>query len=364
MRSHRYNLCVAVCIVLMSACSGGNSVPPNGTREPARNVSVPPNLVPLHVAPHRTPQPSSIYTPLPADVHLGRAHVPGPFNPAGGLATLAQADLPNQAAGLAQEGRRFAQRFATAPPGDHEGEGVFMFGYAPPYNALFGTQTAYEAVQQPLTAPAGTTDFEEVFVPTMHPAWGSCLENSSRYTSWPDGSREADFTVFNFCESAPSFILATPIDRQFLQDYVRDLGDGLPAYVSEIATADSIPSGTSTWYSLLYNFRGHRYDVAASAPAIGFIDPGAFGWSVVEPYDAAGPCPQIAPAITTNLSVHNTSTGGWDAVTPTLAGGAYSYISVEGGSTNSCLLGDSSGSASMDFTLVTPNSEWEVSSPR
>jgi hypothetical protein len=348
---------------VLAACSGGSnqiqSLPATG---PASSTQT--RIVRLKKEPKPTPFPASIYTPLPADIHVQRAVMPTPFDPRLPVSMLGTAQIANANASAKLPHRRTTQSFALAPPDDHEAEGTFMFGDAPPYNALFGTQTAYEASQNPFPPASGKDGGDQIFVPTMHPAWGSCLENSTYYNNAAGATAVAQFTVFNFCLPSASFIFAANIDSTFLRNYVRLTDGGFPSYVSEIFTSDTATSGSSTWYSVLYNFQRHRYDLIASVNANGFFQGDAFGWSIVEPYPAQGTCPQIAPALVTQLSTHNTITGAWDAVTPFMAGGAYSFIGLEGGSTNVCLDGDSTGSASIDFTLLNENYEWEATSPR
>lgn len=354
---------VVAAVAILSGCTGSHvvssSVPATQSDAARRNAGI----VNLGLPPRPSPIPDSIYTPQPADFQVTHEAMPTPFNPSLPLKDLARTELENNVESIASASQRFAQRFATAPPNDHESEGVFLFGNAPPYNALSGTQTAYEAIQRPLPFPSRAVGIEQIFVPTMHPAWGSCLENSSFYISSPAGE-SAHFTIFNFCEASPSFIFDATINRDFLKEYVRTTDAGLPSYVSEIFTPDAQPSGDSTWYSILYNFMRHRYDIMISARANGFFQGDAFGWSIVEPFAAQGACPSIAPAMVSQLSVHNTITGRWDAVAPSMAGGASSFIGLQAGSTNSCLLGDASGSASMNFNVITSNSAWEVTSPR
>jgi hypothetical protein len=348
-------------VLSLAACSGNHtqSLPTSQTNEAA----VPAGITRLHKTPKPTPFPNSIYTPLPPDTNVQRSVMPTPFDPSLPLTRLGTTDLVNRISSLAVPHRRSTQSFALAPENDHESEGVFLFGNAPPYNALFATQTAYEAVQDPVPFPPGASGAEQIFAPTMHPAWGSCLESSSFYISSPAGET-AHFTVFNFCLASASFIFDATIDSTFLRDYVRYTDGDFPSYVSEIFTPDTVPSPTSTWYSVLYNFHRHRYDIITSVNANGLFQADAFGWSIVEPYDAQGTCPRIAPALVSHLSAYNTARDGWDAVTPFMDGGAYTFIGVQAGSTNSCLLGDATGAASIDFTLITENSAWEATSPR
>ncbi len=353
---------VVLTIVAMSlaACSGSHvqSLPVT-----ARNTTASSGIMRLHKPPKPTPFPSSIYTALPPDTHVQRSAMPTPFDPSLPASRLGTTELVNTKVSLTPPHRRSTQSFALAPENDHEAEGIFFFGNAPPYNALFGTQTAYEALQRPVPFPSGASGAEQIFAPTMHPAWGSCLENSSFYISTADGET-AHFTVFNFCLSSPTFIFDATIDREFLRDYVRLTDGDFPSYVSEIFTPDTKPSATSTWYSILYNFRRHRYDLITSVNANGFFQADAFGWSVVEPYAAEGTCPRMAPALASHLSAYDTATHAWDAIAPSMAGGVYTFLGVQAGSTNSCLFGDAAGGASIDFTLITPNSAWEATSPR
>ena len=91
---------------------------------------------------------------------------------------------------------------------------------------------------------------------------------------------------------------------------------------------------------------------------------GDFGWSIAETYAAQGPCPQIAPAVLNKLVLHDTNSTAWKPVTPSLARGAYSYISQEGGSTNSCFNGSPSGAPTLLFSLLRSNYSWTTESPR
>lgn len=362
--SSRHLFIAGVMLAALNACGGHGT---STTELPSTPQTIGQNAprTPAMRAP--SPAPSGIYTPLPADVEVRRARMPEPFDPETSLSRLGTTSLPNtalQSAIIAQ--RHMLRTFATAPQNDHESEGAFIFGSAPPYNAIFGLHTAYEASQAPLPYPAGASGPENIFAPTLHPAWGSCLENSTYYITQSSANQVANFTVFNFCEPPDSatFIYSTPIDRRFLEEYVR-LGPGnLPTYATEIFTPDIVPSANSTWYSLLWNFRRHRYDRMISASANGSFQADAFGWSIVEPYPAAGPCPRLAPIMASSLSVYNVGTQRWDALAPQLAGGAYTFISVEGGSANNCLLGDSTGPASINFTLLQANSAWMTTSPR
>ncbi len=375
--------------IALSACGGGSSgslignAPTSGggsapTARPTSRASSPPPRIPTPTpsptthpcgcptkkpTPRPTPTPTPIYTAAPADVPIAAAPAPTPFDPSSPLSLLGQTDLPNTISQVDIPRRMLAHRYATAGYNDHEGEGVFLFGSAPPYNAFFGLQTAYEALQKPFPYPtSGVTGEEQIFAPTMHPAWSSCLENSSYYNSTAAGET-AHFTVFNFCLSSPTFIFDANVNAQFVSEYVRRGPQRRQMYVSEIFTPDQQITGTSRWYSILYNFSKHRYDIIISAPAIGSYQADAFGWSIIEPYAAAGPCPSVAPVMASGLALHNTQTGAWDSVTPSLAGGASTEISVEGGSNNPCLLGDSTGPPSMNFLLLQPNSQWQVTSP-
>jgi hypothetical protein len=322
--------------------------------------------------------PSSIYTAGPADVPVVKAAVPQPFDPSSPIPSLGRTPLKPLTTRFEIPREFFLRRgsVATAPPGDHEADGTFMFADAqsdpPPYNAIFSTQTAYEALQNPIPYPAGATGAETIFVPTTHMAWGSCLENGTQYqdASPPNGTTSS-FYVFDFCTNPAIFLAWYNVDSTFMSNYVRYLNRGpksvtAQAYVVESFTPDRHPNAKSTWYSVLYNFNTHSYDVMGSDKrhkGVPFSH-GSFGWSIAEPYAAAGPCPQIAPAVLDKLELHDTKGSAWKPVTSTLAAGAYSYIGEEGGSSNSCFNGSPSGSATLLFSLLEPNYSWTTESPR
>ena len=360
------SFCLLSAIVACSGQSGSQTIPAGSAGRPAMRAFAAPTF------------PSSIYTAGPADVPIAGAKIPKPFNPSSPLPSLGRTPLHPSARRFEIPREFFMRRasVATAPPGDHEADGTFMFADSqddpPPYNAIFSVQTAYEASQNPIPYPLGASGSETIFVPTTHMAWGSCLENGTQYQDAdpPNGSTSS-FYVFDFCTNPAVFLAWYDIDSAFVTNYVRYLNRGpgsvrAQSYVEESFTPDRHPNAKSTWYSLLYNFGAHRYDVMGSDKlhtGVPFSH-GAFGWSVAEPYAAAGPCPQIAPAVLNKLELHDTKGSGWKPVTPSLAAGAYSFIGEEGGSSNSCFNGSPSGSPTLLFSLLEPNYSWTTESPR
>jgi hypothetical protein len=310
---------------------------------------------------------SAGYTPGPADVRVGTAAIPVPFDPSLPLGNLGTTTLTNAYASVARMvPRDFTRRRSSSGPvaaqSDHEAAGIFTSPlYGPAFNAVFVTQTAYEATQLPFPYPAGASGVEHIFSPTTFMGWGNCLENSTYYNSSPTG-QTAHFTVYNFCLPAPAFVFDAAIDTRFLSNYVRVGPNGLPAYTVETFTPDLSPGSASKWYTILYNYATSRYDLIASAAAGGFAPTGG-GWSIVEAYAAPGPCPRIAPSSASNIAFHAASGGTWLPQQPSLTAYTTSYFGFEAGSTNPCFNAAGSAPATLQFALTTPNSSWKVTSP-
>lgn len=315
--------------------------------------------------------PSSTYTAAPADVHVAPAQLPTPMPPAGYVRSLDVVSLPNLVGRLRPPKAFLLRRHvvATAPPGDHEGDGVFMFpnanGQAPSYNAVFSAQTAYEASQNPAPYPAGASGEATEFTPTTHLAWGGCTETGTAYQdAGPPNALNAYFYIFSFCGQG-GFAYTYQIDATFLRKYVRFLQPGYPQYVVETFSDRPEPYQHGTWTTLLYNFETRRYDVAGRLSSKGdTISGNSFGWSVSEPYPATGPCPQIAPTLLSDLSLYDSVSRTWQPVTSTLIDGAYSYVSQEGGSANVCFNGSGSATATLNYLTLQPNFSFSVTSPR
>jgi hypothetical protein len=339
---------------------------PSPSPRPSPTATPKPTPAPSPSAPPAT----ALYTPQPADVALGSAAVPAPFDPSLPLGTLGTSTLPNAYASVARAlPRGFARRRsaggAAVGANDHESAGIFTtVGYGPPYNAFFATQTAYEASQLPFPYPAGATGEEHIFAPTTHMGWGNCLEDSTYYNSLPTG-QTAHFTVYNFCSANPAFIFDTAIDARFLANYVRIGPNGLPAYAVETFTPDPSPAANSIWYTVLYNYKTARYDLIVSASASSAVNftPSGNGWSIVELYAAPGPCPLIAPSSATNIAFHNTALRTWLLQQPTMTDFLISYFGLEGGSTNPCFNGAGLAPPALQFSLTDPNWSWTVTSP-
>jgi hypothetical protein len=358
-----------------SVPSATPSPSPTPSPTPAPTQTPPPTPTPSRSA-RPTPAPTAsaapaapLYTPLPADVAIAPAALPTPFDPSLPLGSLGTTRLPNAYATLSRLVRRDAslRRPASGPivgANDHEAAGIFTSpGDGAPYNALFATQTAYEATQLPFPYPSRANGEEHIFSPTTFMGWGSCLEASTYYNSTP-AAQTAHFTIYNFCLPAPAFIFDTPIDAQFLTDYVRIGADGLPSYAMETFTPDFTPAATSVWYTVLYNYTAARYDLIASAPAASAaFTPNSAGWSIVELYAAQGPCPHIAPSSAAHVSFHNTLLRAWLLEQPMLTDYLISYVGYEGGSANACFTPSGSLSAAFQFSVTSPNWSWNVTSP-
>jgi hypothetical protein len=297
--------------------------------------------------------------------------MPAPLAPGTNARELALTTLHNLVGRLHPPSQFYLRRHAvaTAPPQDHEADGVFLFpnsdGQAPSYTAIFSAQTAYEATQNPAPYPAGASGGATAFTPTTHLAWGGCSETGTAYQDLnPPNGLEAYFYIFSFCGSG-GFPYTYQIDSEFLKNYVRFIEKPYPQYVVETFSDRAVPDVRATWYTVLYNFRTHRYDVVGHVSSKGtMISGNSFGWSISELYAAAGPCPLVAPTLLSGLSLYDAASREWQPVTPGLIDGAYSFVSQEGGSSNSCFNGNGSATATLDYDTLDPNDSFSVLSPR
>ena len=324
-----------LCVLAIAVCSCGGGGTPGASHVPQAPGS----------------QPQSIYTAAPADVVVQPQAVPSPFDPASAPVELAQ-----------RHGAAYNRRFHVNGE-DHEAEGVFLSGYRVPYNAIFATQSAYEGQQRPLSLPNLVSGSAQAYAPTLHLGWGGCLEASSFYDTSSSGTT-AQFTIYNFCLSSPALIASIPIDADFLRKYVRLTPDGTPSYAVEMYTSDTFPTYTSTWTALLYNYGDGKYDAIVTVPANGGTSPDAAGWSVTELYDSAGECPRMAPVRANYAALHDAFADTWRAFAPSMPNGITTGVDVQGSSANQCFLGARDAAPTLNFSLLAPNSYWQVTSPR
>ena len=134
-----------------------------------------------------------------------------------------------------------------------------------PYTGVFGFHTAYASV--PLTAygtsgePARQISIE---APMTRAPGGSCLTVGARYVISVAGSDDA-FVVENRCTTGlPTLLVDRPIDATFLDHYVRRTPSMLPSYAFALVALDAVPSASTVWYVVLYNYRASHYDVVAT----------------------------------------------------------------------------------------------------
>lgn len=289
----------------------------------------------------------SYYTPGPADVCVASAPAPAPFNPSN-LTGLGIISLPNQLSTTAASVTRRTNAFTVTATNGHEAaELIFDLGNGSSYTAALAAETAYEELQRPLVSQ-GTTGLIQAYAPTF--LFG-CFENSTYYRG--DGSAagtNAYFTVFAWCNAKHGFVYQTPINANFLMQYVRvNPVNNLPSYTTEIFTTNSTVSNPSTWYSLLYNYQTSRWDIVESGPSdAGLV---AHGWSLDEGYFAPGPCPIEAPIAASGISVYNLTTSTWELLQPTMANGLTSDANTID-TPYECF------SASINVKVLTANSSW------
>jgi len=251
---------------------------------------------------------------------------------------------------------------SIAGANDHESWGISLESASSSYTAFYAVQTGYESTQNPLTHPAGVIGTEQTFSPTIREG-GNCLEDSTFYAN-DNVTQSALFTVFSFCLAQPNFIFTTPIASAFVSQYEGRLPNGEQAYVVETFTPDTVPTASSTWYTVLFNFATQRWDVVISAADSAAIVPSAAGWDFAETYFAPGQCPSLAPSGSSVVAYYDATTSSWKLQQGIMTGGLTSQVG--GGANlggNPCFLPAGSQPPSLQFLLENPNYNWVVTSP-
>ena len=185
--------------------------------------------------------------------------------------------------------------------------------------------------------------------------------SSHLHTSRRDAATNAYFSVFGWCLPSPTFIFSTPINANFLTQYVRvNPANNLPSYTTEIFTTNATVSYPSTWYSILYNYQASRWDIVESAPANpslvahdAYMNKGNFaqGWNMDEGWFVQGPCPIEAPIAGSGISLYNLGTSNWALLQPTMPNGL-----TDDADTFSTPYG--CFTASITVNVLTANSSW------
>lgn len=108
-----------------------------------------------------------------------------------------------------------------------------------------------------------------VYVPTLYPPGGSCIEVSTRYVK---GAKEV--AAWDWCGSI-NFAASVPIDQNFVAKYTK--ADN--AYRVQVVQTDS---SANTWTASLYNYQTNAWDKLFSSS--GSTQAGNGGWDIYELY--------------------------------------------------------------------------------
>jgi hypothetical protein len=235
-------------------------------------------------------------------------------------------------------------------PNDHEDAGIGFQG-AGRYTSLFAIHELHPHLQLPyLPSQSGS---EWLYAPTTK---DGCLEHVTVYVNHGFGT-EVQFAVFDWC-NAITFIAGVTVNDRFVDNYVRDLGFGTPAYVTEIYTHDRVPRPGTKWYSLIFNFHTRRWN-AVTTIAQQPLAPDYNGWSIFETYFLPGPCPRLPSIRATAISLYDTEARTWRLLTPRRRD---ITSSAWFGPPSPCWVPDDGGATYR--THIIPDHAWEVLSER
>lgn len=164
---------------------------------------------------------------------------------------------------LAGGGARAADPVKTI----HPAQGIALLNH---HNPTGASATHSVAPGLTITHPGST-----VYVPTLYPASGACIEVSTRYVQ---GTR--DVAAWDWCGSI-NFAASVRIDEDFVAKYTK-----ADAYRVRIVQTDS---ASNTWTASLYNVQKGVWDTLFTSG--GTSQGGAGGWDIYELYsgvDAGG----------------------------------------------------------------------------
>ena len=332
-----------LCAFVLAACGGHIATLPSGGNAAGPRAGLPllPRITPFYLAhaPHATWRTVGTAR-LPSAVALEHTLL-------GAIATR------NRTARGPREG-------SSAGAGDSEALGV-VINPGGPYTGIAGFQTAYTPFMVPQSStapqiqigyPPGASGSSSMVAPLLYPSNGSCLAPAIVYTS-SGVSTVALLVALDFCGGTYDF--AGRIDDSVsVQQYV-GVVNGLPGFYTVTLTADQTPTSTSTWYLLVYNFAQSRFDVLASKQGLSSV---TSGLGLFLGQFAAGQCP-ITPSIAAfGMQLYNATSGTFEPVTPSMQ--HTTSVAIPVSSNDRCFRDDMSGPASFTFSMLTPNSSWQV----
>lgn len=196
---------------------------------------------------------------------------------------------------------------------DGQQEGV---GLNKTYDDIYGNMSAYTNTQISIpSAPANPDNYPNLVSTVLHAGLDSmdgttnCLEAASVYSAYANGGPEANFEIGDFCQASgvENFPYSHDIgDQAFQQNYVRDLGDGIPEVTVELYQPYN---GDGYWHAIIYNYAYSRWDQLFSTSSDPVQSGGGYnpdsqnGWSLFETHLYNGPCPTVANSEETSVQV-------------------------------------------------------------
>jgi len=332
MLSERRYLSAAFAISLfVTGCTGGWSVPSGGSGGATRDLrtdSVQTYLIaPLSKATAPTPLPINIsQADWSAQVHAQ----PNTISHANVIRQIHSAEFYEHMLGA-----RHAE-LARRPQSVFQGSTSQQVGYHvnAGYDDMSANLTAYSNIGSiSLTAPdmgclnGSQPSCDNSIVTNFHPGTnagtGNCLEaGTGFYRTNTTGYTASIFWVGDFCNTQgflyEGFPVQETIDAYFQQQYIVNLGDGLPRITVELLQPSSDPN-TNDWYALIYNYYYQRWDQVYMGSGnflnsqLAHVSSTPYtGWSLDEYHFESSVqqlCPQVPTASADGIQVNDESTG-------------------------------------------------------
>jgi len=321
--------CAAGTVAILAACQGkfGSSTPPLAPlSQAARRLPALPDFSPSGIARLRR---LTLTRMLPSDV-VARA-------------SRAQQTLTSASLG---------SRTSSVGSGDSEVAGNAISGGGP-YTGIEALHDAYQASQLSLIQPSSGTQLliGAVALPTN----GSCLGAGSLYFKTSAGTTYSYFYAYSYCGTI-GFVGFIPIDSTFSAKYIQPSPHGVPSYTTLISTSDTVPSKTSTWHVMLYNYQTAAWDIAASSTG---LSASTGGYSALLSAYQPGPCSRLPQMAADQIGLLNGTTHAVEPAQATMTGGVtVSALSKYPANAN-CFTGDATGPATYAFSSTPPH--WTVS---
>jgi virginiamycin B lyase len=236
---------------------------------------------------------------------------------------------------------------STVLPGDLEQVGVAI-NPGGPYAGVYAAQTAYTNNLLQIGFPPGATGTSSLFAPLIVPSNKSCLGTGEVYSNTGTGT-SASFFVVDVCAGAIPF--ATPMNAAFAQNYTRISLRGIPELLSLVFSTDAVPTASSVWYAMIYNYAAGHWDIITQKTGISGNGTGVSTW--LSEF-VVGQCPSTPPIASDSMFLYNATSGNFEVMAKTMAHTTTSVFTTN----PTCYLPDISGPASFVFAVSVPNSSW------